>query len=71
MQAALEAANVAARFATGDDLIMAVTMRGHQKACLKDYKVRFTLLTGSVQGSNACLLSSTRRSSGESSNLFF
>ncbi len=56
----MEAADVAARFAEGDDLIMALTMRGHAKACLKDYKVRFEHLTSSLQGSNASLTSSIR-----------
>ncbi len=38
----MQAADVAARFATGSDLIQALTMRGHEKASLKDFKVRFT-----------------------------
>jgi len=40
LQAAIDACDAAILQATGDDLIWALTLRGNEKACLNDYKVR-------------------------------
>ena len=57
----MEAADVAARSATGSDLIQALTMRGHAKTWLKDYKVSYTLLIRSLQGIDMRPMLFTRR----------
>ncbi len=40
LQAAIECCEAAMRLATDDTRITALTLRGHQKACLNEYKAR-------------------------------